>query len=287
MNQGAGRFKAVQIPDADTSSINFLYNTIPGRVLLRLLVRTTVSKFAGLILRSPVSRLMVNGFIKRNDINTDEYQDAKYKSFDDFFIRRVKTGCRSFPDCENDVAAPSDGKLTVHPVSADTVFSIKHSMYSVSELLQDNNLANEFNDGICLIFRLSPDDYHRYSYIDDGDVLRQKRINGRLHTVRPIAYQQCNVFCRNSREYIVMQTTNFGKIVQMEVGALFVGRISNHNNDRTVKRGDEKGMFQFGGSTVIMLFQKNSITVDDEIYDNTKQNLETIVKMGDKIGEKK
>ena len=83
-----------------------------------------------------------------------------------------------------------------------------------------------------------------------------------------------------------MQTINFGKVIQMEVGALFVGHIKNYMTEGAFKRGDEKGMFEFGGSTIVMLFQKNSITIDDAICKNTRQNKETIVKMGYKIGEK-
>jgi len=136
-----------------------------------------------------------------------------------------------------------------------------------------------------LIFRLTPDDYHRYCYIDNGEILHRKKINGALHTVRPVAYQHYNVFCENSRDYTVMQTTNFGKVIQIEVGALFVGKITNHDDD-AAKRGAEKGMFQFGGSTIIMLFQKDTVTIDEAIYENTRNHKETIVKMGYKIGEK-
>jgi phosphatidylserine decarboxylase len=113
-----------------------------------------------------------------------------------------------------------------------------------------------------------------------------KRIDGVLHTVRPISSKLYNVYAQNTREYTVMQTKNYGKVIQMEVGALFVGRITNHKRTGPFQRGDEKGMFEFGGSTVVMLFQKDRISVDEAIYINTEQNKETIVKMGDKIGEK-
>ena len=287
MSEKAGTFKAVEIPDKDKTSINFLYTTIPGRMLLSILTKAAVSKLAGSILRCPASRFHIKGFIKRNNIDMDEYRNTKYRSFNDFFIREIKEGFRPFPESKNDVAAPSDGKLTAYQISSNSVFSIKNSKYSVSDLLGDKKLADEYNNGTCLIFRLSPDDYHRYSFIDDGEILEKRRIEGKLHTVRPIACQQFDVFCQNSREYTVIQTANFGKIIQMEVGALFVGRISNYNNSKNVKRGDEKGMFQFGGSTIILLFRENEIKVSKEIYENTQKNKETVVKMGNKTGEKK
>jgi len=287
MKECAATFETVEISDADNFLINFLYNTMPGRVLLKLLVRTTVSKLAGSILRNPASSVLIRGFIRRNNIDMENYQDVKYRSFNDFFIREIRKESRSFPDNEYDVASPCDGKLTAHQITADSIFQVKNSEYSVDDLLQDRELSAEFIDGVCLIFRLTPDDYHRYSYIDDGEVLYKKQISGILHTVRPIAHQRCNVFCQNSREYTVIQAKNFGKIVQIEVGAIIVGRITNHNDSSAIGRGDEKGMFQFGGSTVIMLFKKDSITLDDAIYGNTRQDKETIVRMGCKIGEKK
>ena len=286
MGQCAADYETVEITEADSLAINFLYNTIPGRVLLKLFIRTTVSKLAGSILKSPATRFFISGFVKRNNIDMGEYENVKYKSFNDFFIREIRKESRRFPDNEYDVATPCDGKLTAYQIAADSVFNIKNSVYSVDDLLQDSGLAAEFTEGICLIFRLAPDNYHRYSYIDDGEIVDRKRIDGVLHTVRPIAYQRCNVFCRNTREYTVIQTKNFGKIVQMEVGAIFVGRITNYKHDGAIERGGEKGMFQFGGSTVIMLFQKDAITLEGAIYENTTRNKETIVKMGCKIGVK-
>jgi len=286
MTQKTCGYETAPIPETDTAAVRFLYNTVPGRILLKLITRTIISKIASAILGSRLSRIFIKGFIKRNNINMEEYTDARYKSFNDFFIREVKDEFRPLPHCHFDVAAPCDGKLTVYPITNDRVFNIKHSKYTVDDLLADSKLADEFSGGLCLIFRLTPDDYHRYCYIDDGEVLFHKRVDGILHTVRPIAFRQCNVFCVNSREYTVIQTKNFGKVVQIEIGALFVGKITNHNNDRTVTRGARKGLFQFGGSTIIMLFQKNTILIDETIYTNTLQHKETIVKMGYKIGEK-
>jgi len=286
-SQEVTKYCAVEIPAENKRSIKFLYNTIPGRVLLRLTILTPISKLVGFILRSPASRGMIKNFITENNINMDEYRPVKYKSFDDFFIREIVDGYRPFPEDENALASPCDSKLTVYPITPDSVFTIKNAQYSVETLLRDKALADEFSGGMCLVFRLSPDDYHRYCFIDDGEILDQKFIKGVLHTVRPIAYQNRPVFCENSREYTVIQTKNFGKIIQMEVGALFVGKISNHKKSNIIKRAEEKGMFQFGGSTVVLLFKKDMIVVDDEITSNTAENLETVVKMGIKVGTKK
>ena len=285
--QDTENYKTIYISGTEKASVRFLYNTIPGRILLKLLIRTPVSKLAGSLLRSPASRLFIKRFIKQNNIDMEEYRSATFKSFDDFFIREIKHGCRPISENEYDVIAPCDSKLTVYPINEGSVFKIKHSIYSIEDLLQDKKLADEFSGGVCLIFRLTPDDYHRYIYIDDGNILQQKKIKGLLHTVQPIAYHSCNVFCRNTREYTVVQTKTFGKVIQIEVGALFVGKISNHGKNHTVIRGEEKGMFQFGGSTIILLFRKDIVEIEATIYENTMQNKESIVRMGCKVGSRR
>jgi len=264
--------------------VNFLYDSAVGRFLLKLLIRPTLSKIAGSFIRSPASRFLIKGFIEKNNIDMDEYRAVEYRSFDDFFVREIKEGLRPFTDKPNDVPAPCDGKLTIYPITPDSVFSVKKSKYSVRDLLQDISLADEFSGGMCLVFRLTPDDYHRYCYIDDGEVIIRMVLPGVLHTVQPVACEALDVYCQNSREYVVLDTVNFDKIIQIEVGALFVGKITNHNKNRVFKRGDEKGMFQFGGSTVILLFKKDIITVDEDIVKNSVKGIETVVKMGKSIG---
>jgi phosphatidylserine decarboxylase len=278
--------KTVEISRRDNLFIRFLYNTAPGRAVLRLFVKRSASKIFGLIMSSRTSRLFIRRFVRNNRINMDDYADKKYTSFNDFFTRRVKEGRRAFSKVLSDLPAPCDGKLTAYNIAANSTFQIKGSMYTLSSLLQDRALAGQFADGVCLIFRLTPDDYHRYAFVDDGEVAARKRIKGVLHTVRPIASKRYNVYAKNTREYVVMNTKRFGRVIQMEVGALFVGRISNHPLKDSFKRGEEKGMFEFGGSTIVMLFQKNAVAIDDVIYENTRLNRETVVKMGCKIGEK-
>jgi phosphatidylserine decarboxylase len=291
-----GTYKTVAISEKDNLSVSFLYNTPPGRLILRLLVKPAVSKIFGRLANSRLSRIFIKKFIRKNNIDMGEYLNTggkyKYKSFNDFFIREIKKECRPLPEDMRAVFAPCDGKLTAYPITDQTetktdagVFKIKNSLYTVGSLLADKELAKEFEGGVCLIFRLMPDDYHRYYYIAGGEILSHRKIKGRLHTVRAVALKRYNIYAQNSREYITAQTKKFGKIIQMEVGALFVGRVSNHKTEGAFSRGEEKGMFEFGGSTVVMLFQKDKIKIDAIIFENTKNNKETIVKLGDKIGE--
>ena len=129
------------------------------------------------------------------------------------------------------------------------------------------------------------DDYHRYCYIDNGTKTDNTFIAGELHTVNPIALERYNIYKRNCREYTVLHTENFGDVVQIEVGAMMVGRIVNNHGEASFVRGEEKGRFEFGGSTIVMLFGRDSISVDHDILCNSAEGIETVVKLGEKIGK--
>jgi phosphatidylserine decarboxylase len=280
------QYETKEISFKDSFSVNFLYNTLFGRMLLLLLTKPAISKFFGFFMDTKISKILIPVFIKNNKICLDEYEKIKYASFNDFFKREIKKEFRPISKNISDVFACCDGKLTAYFIDNKSAFKIKNSIYDVGDLLADKQLADEFIDGICLIFRLTPNDYHRYCYIDDGEYIISKKIKGVLHAVRPIALSKYKVYTQNSREYALLQTKNFGKIIQMEVGALFIGRITNNAKNGIFSRGEEKGMFEFGGSTIVMLFQKNEVKIDNIIYENTQKNRETVVKMGNKIGEK-
>lgn len=280
-----GRFSTLDISEKDTAGVNFLYHTAPGRCLLRLLICPGVSRALGAFLDTGLSRHLVDPFVKHTKLDLSDYPAVSYRSFNDFFTRRVRPGCRAIEENPASLIAPCDGKLTAYTITEDAVFSIKHSSYALKDLLQDVSLAKEFEGGTCLIFRLTPDDFHRYSFPDDGRILSSKAIPGVLHTVRPIAFRRYPVYLENAREYAVLETAHFGKVVQMEVGALFVGRIVNHPLTGFA-RGQEKGKFEFGGSTVIVLLQKGEAAIDNEILENTRQNKESLVRLGVAIGRK-
>lgn len=279
------RFPKLAIRETDSAGANFLYHTIPGRCLLQLLIRPGVSKAVGSFLDTGLSRHLVTPFVKATKLDLSDYPNRAYTSFNDFFTRHIREGRRPVDMAPDALVAPCDGKLTAYPITADGLFDIKHSVYSVADLLRDEALAKEFEGGTCLIFRLTPDDFHRYSFMDDGRILETKTLPGVLHTVRPIAFRRYPVFSENAREFAVLETANFGNVIQMEVGALFVGRIVNHPLS-AFARGQEKGKFEFGGSTVILLLQKNTAIIHEELLENTRCGFESIVRLGQKIGQK-
>ena len=171
----------------ESLSILFLYRTVPGRMLLKLLVQPEVSKVAAHLMSSPASRAFVPAFIKKNNIDPKYYIEPAggYRSFNDFFTRKMKP--EYVREYEGGIISPCDGLLTVFDIDEDSVFEIKNSKYSVRGLLRDRKLSERFSGGTALIFRLTPSHYHRYCYPTDGTVYANRRINGELHCVRPVA----------------------------------------------------------------------------------------------------
>ena len=262
-----------------------LYGSVLGRVLLKTLTAPVISRAAGIFMDSKASKLLIKPFIKRSGIDTSQYIMRDFRSYNDFFTRRVIPEKRPVDYEPSHLISPCDSKLTVHKISKNSIFRIKGSRYRVSDLLKNDFLAKRFCGGYCLIFRLEVDDYHRYCYIDNGTKTENTYIAGELHTVNPIALERYNIYKRNCREYTVLHTENFGDVVQVEVGAMMVGRRVNNDDTASFLRGEEKGRFEFGGSTIVMLFGKDSVRIDEDILRNSAEDIETVVKYGEKIGK--
>lgn len=263
-----------------------LYGTVWGRMLLRPLVAPAVSRLAGAFLSTGLSRCLIKPFIRNNQIDMSPYQPAVYRSYNEFFSRKIRPEMRPVDRQEDHLIAPCDSKLTVLPIAPDARLWLKHTEYTVESLVRSRELAEKYKGGYALVFRLTVSDYHRYCYVDDGEKEENVRIPGVLHTVNPIANDHYPIYKENAREYSILHSARFGDVLMMEVGALLVGKIVNLHGKASVNRGQEKGYFQFGGSTVVLLFEKDRIAADEDILANSRQNIETIVHMGEKIGIK-
>ncbi len=270
----------------ESAFLRFLYHTVPGRLFLKLLCGRGFSKFCGWFLNRGVSRILVGRFIRKNEIDLSLFEGAPYRNFNDCFSRKIKKECRPIDTDPTHLIAPCDGLLSAYPIQADTVIPVKQSHYTLQSLLQNEELAKQYQDGVCLVFRLCVNHYHRYAYLDDAEKGENVFIKGKLHTVRPIALEKYPVFAQNCREYTVMQTQNFGAVTQMEVGAMLVGKIKNLHGAASVKRGEEKGMFLYGGSSIVVLLEKGRCEIDPQIFANTNAEIETPVELGQKIGVK-
>ena len=281
----------------------FLYDTAPGRLVLKAITRPWLSKAAGAFLSSGLSKAFIPGFVKRNGIDLSECERTDFSCFNDCFTRKLMDGMRPIDGEPSALISPCDGLLSAYPIEDGLVVPVKQSRYSVADLLgastdlteeerrRREELAESFSGGLCLVFRLQVHDYHRYAFFCSGMAHEPYKICGRLHTVRPIALRSVPVFTENSREVTIIGSDSFGTAAQIEVGALMVGKIDNYpqpysgqKKTAPVKKGAEKGRFLFGGSTVILLLEKDRAEGLSEALKATSEGRETPVKLGQRIG---
>ncbi len=265
--------------------LEILYGHRAGRGLLRLLVSPFLSRLGGLLLDSQSSRFLVPWFIRSHGIDTGEYRQKEYRSFNDFFTRRLAPGARRICEEPEAFVSPCDSRLSIYKIDDESAFSIKHTSYTVQSLLRSRKLAERFAGGYAWVFRLCVEDYHRYIFVDGGVATGTVRVPGVLHTVNPVANDKFPIYKENTREYSLLRSDHFGTILQMEVGAMMVGKILNrHVRGERVYRGQEKGNFAFGGSTVILMTSQGAVDPDKDILVNSMRGIETKVKLGERVG---
>ncbi len=263
-----------------SKTLNFLYGCFLGRLILKIFTRKFFSNLMALYMNSKLSRHRIKRFIDKNNINKYEYELKKYKSYNEFFTRKVIQTKRPINARKSILISPCDSKLMVYNINEDLTLKIKDAYYSIDSLVE-KRILEDYIDGYALVFRLTTDNYHRYCYVDSGSKGINYHINGVLHTVQPISLKKYNFFKTNGREYTILNTNNFGKIIEVEVGALGIGRIVNHHEVHTFKKGEEKGYFEFGGSTIIQLIEKDKVKINKQIVENSKNDVETYVSVGD------
>lgn len=261
-------------------AVRLLYGTVPGRMLLKLILFSRADRLAVRFLHSSLSRPMVGWYVRRHNIPLENWRS--FRSFREFFIRRRPNGPVDMEP--GHLISPCDGWLSAWPIREDSSFFIKRSHYRLKDLVQDEELAREFQGGDCLIFRLCPSDYHRYCYIDDGYHRKCNCIPGTLHSVQPIACETYPVYVLNRRCWTLLVTEHFGPVIQAEIGALVVGGIVNEREHTRFHRGMEKGHFEPAGSTILLLFQKDRIRLLPDLRDVLAHGGEHRVTQGMCIG---
>lgn len=262
--------------------LRFLYNSPLGRCLLKPVINPLFSEINGLYNSSTLSKRKIAPFAEKYGVDLSECKKREFTSFNDFFTRELKTSARPITKDKNRLIAPADSKLLLYPIRDSLKLSIKGSEYTLQELVGGRLDLSRYQKGVCMVFRLSMDDYHRYCFVDDGRLKGRIQIRGKLHTISSIPKEH-KVYKENSRVVNVLKTKQFGEIICIEVGALLVGKIVNHRM-RSFKKGQEKGYFKLGGSTIILLFQENRMEVDPDIVIANDKGMETKVQYGEGIG---
>ncbi|WP_291635772.1 phosphatidylserine decarboxylase [Clostridium sp.] len=272
--------------------LNWSYSSPVGIGLVELLLKKKLfSKLYGYYCDTKTSSKKIKGFIKDLDIDMSIYDKTydQYSSFNDFFIRSLKKDSRIIPKDNNILISPCDGKISAYEnINLNDLVQIKGFTYSLKELLRDNEIYTLYDGGTCLIFRLCPTDYHRFHFIDDGICGDTTKIEGHYYSVNPIALKSVKkLFCQNKREWSIFHSDNFGDTIYMEIGATCVGSIiQSYSPNAQITKGDEKGYFKFGGSTVMLFLKKNVVKIDENLLTQTQLGFETSVYIGEKIGLK-
>jgi phosphatidylserine decarboxylase len=263
--------------------IRFLYDHPVGKTVRPPLTAAFLSQAYGWLQSHSSSAKKVAPFIEKFSIPMQEFEPGPFGSFNEFFIRRFKSGQRPIAMVPSEMPAPAEGRyLGWQEVTQNTLLPIKDLRIDALELLDHAPEASWFQGGPGMIARLCPVDYHRYHFMDSGVLLRDFWVRGGLESVSPIALaRKPEILVTNERQVSILQTENFGRIAYIAVGAMMVGRIvDSYSGREPFKRGQEKGYFLFGGSTVVILGEPGKWAPTDEILNTTRSGFETKVKLG-------
>lgn len=270
--------------------LRWTYDTAPGRLALNLFVkRPLLSRYYGWRMTRRVSAMDILPFIVDYDLDVDEFakKPFAYKSFNEFFYRALKPEARPIAPGDNVAVLPADGRHLAFPdVNAAAGFYVKGQRFDLKAFLGDPALAEEFAGGAMLISRLCPVDYHRFHFPVAGLSGEPRLINGFLYSVSPVALQRNLAYLwENKRVVTLVESPEFGRVAVCEVGATMVGTIfQSFIPGRTVVKGEEKGLFRFGGSCVVTLFQRGRIKFDADLVQHSAAGMEVYARMGEQLG---
>lgn len=257
-------------------------------LFLPLITRCPIlSKIYGMFQKTRLSRRKIAPFINRFSIDTSDFHDpvSSFATFNDFFIRRLKP--RPIDPDPHVAVLPADGRYFVFPHIGNTDgFFVKGKKFSLTTLIQNAPLADQFAHGAMVIARLAPVDYHRFHFPCDGFAHTPRPIPGLLHSVNPLALvKHAEILSHNRRMVTQIDSSQFGTFLYIEVGAVCVGTIhQTFTPNRLQYKGAEKGYFSFGGSCLILLFQPGAIKLDADLVAASHRGLEMLGKMGQSLG---
>ncbi|WWC68112.1 phosphatidylserine decarboxylase [Kwoniella pini CBS 10737] len=247
----------------------------------------------GLKYDSPSSAVDIPGFIAFHNLDIEEILDPldSFKNFNEFFYRKLKPGARPVEEPSNEgrlVSCADCRMMAFETVNEATSIWIKGREFTVDRLLGPNykDVASRYEGGGLAIFRLAPQDYHRFHSPVKGKIGKMTLIDGEYYTVNPQAIRtSLDVYGENIRKVVPIQSEEFGLVMTVWIGAMMVGSIlTTVKEGQEVDRAEELGYFAFGGSTIVCLFEKGSMKFDKDLLQNGRASIETLVRMGSGIG---
>ncbi len=263
----------------------WLYDNPVGELTLHAFVkRKFISSFYGYLMDRPSSAGRIAPFVKTYNIDLSIAQKQHFATFNDFFIRKLKKSARVIDMDSDVVVSPADGKVLAYGNISNQNFIVKGYKFNVKSFLKNEKLAEKYKDGSLLVFRLCPTDYHRFHFPVSGQLNNPVKIKGDYYSVSPIALRKMiGILCQNKREYVTITTKTFGDVIMAEIGATMVGCIVQTYPGNTAWKGQEKGYFKFGGSSIVLIFEKGKIKIDEDLLENTKNNYETSILTGEHV----
>lgn len=263
--------------------LKWLYESRSGSLLGQFLVHSIPCSIYGLLKNRKSSRSEIYDFVEKFKINTSEYPPLEsYKNFNEFFAREFLPNKRKLSSSPDVLSAFCEGRYLIS--DSQNPVHLKGSLIEPLKLLEGMAEAQEFMEATALICRLAPVDYHWFHFPDDGEVIKTKMINGPLHSVSPISLRATpNVLNTNKRVVSILECKNLGRVAFVEIGAFCVGTIKQKYQNKSFSKLDKKGHFLFGGSTVVLLINKE-IKFHSELKKYSKEGIETYFKLGSDIG---
>ena len=267
-----------------------IYGNPLGRLVLWLAVkRSWFSRWYGYRMSKPKSRRLISGFISKYGLDVSEFaeEEHSFHSFNDFFVRRLKPSARPISQADDVAIFPADGRhMGFQDLSDLEGVFVKGQSFDLKSLFGSEEAAAPFEQGSLIISRLCPVDYHRFHYTSAGKASAPSLINGGLSSVNPIALRRdLSIFWQNKRNLSYIETGGLGRIASFEVGATCVGSMTyGQSLPCFVEKGDEKGFFSFGGSSVITLFEPNRILLAEDLLEHSAHNRELYARMGEPMG---
>ena len=271
--------------------LRWVYGNPIGRLAQWLFIRRWfVSAWYGRRMDTVKSSLRIRPFIERYGLDESEFAEPvdEYNTFNEFFYRKLKPSARPVDAAAGSVVFPADGRhLAFADISAEIDFFVKGQSFDLAQFLGDEDLAKRYDGGSMLISRLCPVDYHRFHFPCAGEVGIPRFINGWLYSVNPIALvTRPSVFWENKRVATLIESPALGQVQFVEIGATMVGGIrQTYMPGEVVAKGDEKGYFAFGGSSVAVLFEKGRVEFDADLLENTANGLETYARVGESMAQ--
>jgi phosphatidylserine decarboxylase len=270
--------------------MRWAYGNPFGRLTVHALVkRAAFSRWYGRRMDALTSRSKVAPFILQYKVKAEEFADApdSYRTFNEFFYRKLKPAARPIDPDPNSAVFPADGRhLGFQDVSKLEGIFVKGAVFDLRKLLGDDALASRFDNGVMVLSRLCPVDYHRFHFPVSGVPGEPRLINGPLFSVSPIALRQnIHIFTENKRAVTRIESSEFGLVAMLEVGATNVGSFEyTFKPGARVEKGAEKGYFKFGGSSTITLFERGRIELAKDLVETSKAGMELYARIGDRMG---